>query len=138
MSDDEAYDFDNIDDEITSQLTESTSYSECPDISEIKRTVSLIHSCNTKSWVWQYCGKYPETIPNSKVLVVCNICRDKYKDKINSKPKLWEINYGSTASTSKIHDHFRKMHKDISEPKKEPEESEGSVIKLLKKGNIFT
>ncbi len=54
---------------------------------ELKRTVTLVPSVSTKSWVWKFCAKYPETIEISQDIAVCTIYRELNKNnaKANSK-----------------------------------------------------
>ena len=77
----------------------------------IKSNITLISSESKKSWVWKYCGRYPSTIPNSDRIVVCNICREKFKGDLKIQPKRLEIVTGDSKSTSNIRNHFHAHHR---------------------------
>ena len=98
--------------DLISEFSESVASTVESTESELKRTVTLVPSVSTKSWVWKFCAKYPETIENSQDIAVCTICREMYKNNSKAKSKIWEIKIGSSSSTSKITNHFHSKHKE--------------------------
>ena len=67
----------------------------------------------TKSWVWKFCAKYPETIENSQDIALCTICREIYKNNSKAKTKIWEIKIGSSSSTEHLSRGFRQIRNGI-------------------------
>jgi hypothetical protein len=108
----EAIDFDTFSIEGTEDELESEPTEAVEDLEEMKilQTVNLIKPVNAKSFVWKYFGKYPATFEKKMTKVVCRLCRELSLTNENITPRIWELTYGLSKSTSKLSSHLRNKH----------------------------